>query len=62
MDSYQDFARIMTERQQFSHLSEELTHYDYEQWVGPRAYSTAAIAGSHKWAAQVIGHYSEIQP
>src|ERR1700712_459096 len=29
MDSFQDFARIMTKRKQFSHLSETLSHYDY---------------------------------
>src|SRR6202012_5371137 len=33
MDSFQDFARIMTEREQFSHLAETLTHYDYTAWA-----------------------------
>ena len=33
MDSFQDFARIMTERKQFSHLTQEHTHYDYTGWA-----------------------------
>src|SRR3569623_1326599 len=33
MDSYQDFARIMTVRPQFSHLAENLTNYDNVSWA-----------------------------
>src|ERR1700759_3369100 len=32
-DSFQDFARIMTERTEFSGLSLNLTHFDYQGWA-----------------------------
>ena len=53
MDSFQDFARIMTERKQFSHLAESLTQYDYEKWV--KGIQRAGYASSRKWASQVLG-------
>lgn len=52
VESYQDFARIMTERKQFSHLAEELTQYDYEKWV--KGIQRNGYASSHKWGAQVL--------
>ncbi|HMH31801.1 MAG TPA: glucosaminidase domain-containing protein [Puia sp.] len=53
MDSFQDFARIMTERKQFSHLNEEYTHYDYTGWA--KGIQHSGYAASHKWASQVLG-------
>lgn len=53
MDSFQDFARIMTERKQFSHLSQSLSHYDYKSWV--KGIQRSGYASSHKWGAQVLG-------
>jgi flagellum-specific peptidoglycan hydrolase FlgJ len=53
MDSFADFARIMTERKQFSHLAEDLTQYDYEKWV--KGIQHSGYASSRKWAAQVLG-------
>jgi flagellum-specific peptidoglycan hydrolase FlgJ len=32
-DSFQDFARIMTERSEFNGLSLNLTHFDYQGWA-----------------------------
>ena len=52
MDSFQDFARIMTERKQFSHLSESLTHYDYINWA--KGIQRSGYCSSHKWASQVL--------
>ncbi len=53
VDSFQDFARIMTERKQFSHLAEELSHYDYKNWV--KGIQHSGYASSHVWGAQVLG-------
>ncbi|MBS7565604.1 glucosaminidase domain-containing protein [Mucilaginibacter sp. Bleaf8] len=52
-DSFQDFARIMTERKQFSHLADRLNHYDYKSWV--KGIQRSGYASSHKWGAQVLG-------
>ncbi|NVM64649.1 glycoside hydrolase family 73 protein [Mucilaginibacter sp. P25] len=52
-DSFQDFARIMTERKQFSHLADALTHYDYKGWA--KGIQRAGYAGSRRWASQVLG-------
>lgn len=52
-DSFQDFARIMTERKQFSHLTEQFTHYDYTGWA--LGIQRSGYASSRKWAAQVLG-------
>jgi flagellum-specific peptidoglycan hydrolase FlgJ len=52
MDSFQDFARIMTERKQFSHLAETLSHYDYLNWA--KGIQHSGYCSSHKWASQVL--------
>jgi flagellum-specific peptidoglycan hydrolase FlgJ len=52
MDSFQDFARIMTERKQFSHLAESLSHYDYLGWA--KGIQKSGYCSSHKWASQVL--------
>jgi flagellum-specific peptidoglycan hydrolase FlgJ len=51
-DSFQDFARIMTERKQFSHLATKLSHYDYKAWV--RGIQRSGYASSKTWGAQVL--------
>lgn len=53
LESFQDFARIMTERKQFSHLADALTHYDYTGWA--KGIQHSGYASSRKWAAQVLG-------
>jgi flagellum-specific peptidoglycan hydrolase FlgJ len=52
MDSFQDFARLMTEHKKFAHLSEELTHYDYFGWA--KGIQHSGYCSSHKWASQVL--------
>ena len=52
LDSFEDFARIITERKKFSHLAEELTQYDYEKWV--KGIQHGGYASSRKWGAQVL--------
>ncbi len=52
MDSFQDFARIVTERKQFSHLTEEFSHYDYIGWA--KGIQHSGYCSSHKWATQVL--------
>ncbi|WP_295772212.1 glucosaminidase domain-containing protein [uncultured Mucilaginibacter sp.] len=52
-DSFQDFARIMTERKQFSHLSQSLSHYDYKSWV--KGIQRSGYASSKRWGSQVLG-------
>jgi len=52
LESFQDFARIMTERKQFSHLAESLTHYDYTSWA--KGIQRSGYCSSHKWASQVL--------
>jgi len=53
LESFADFARIMTERKQFSHLAESLTQYDYEKWV--KGIQRSGYASSRKWGSQVLG-------
>jgi flagellum-specific peptidoglycan hydrolase FlgJ len=57
MDSFQDFARIMTERKQFSHLADKLTQYDYKGWA--KGIQRSGYASSKKWSAQVLGIISK---
>jgi flagellum-specific peptidoglycan hydrolase FlgJ len=52
LDSFEDFASIIMQRKQFSHLTEELTQYDYEKWV--RGIQHGGYASSRKWASQVL--------
>ena len=52
MDSFQDFARIMTERKQFSHLTQELDHCDYTGWA--KGIQRSGYCSSRKWAARSI--------
>ena len=53
LDSFQDFARIMTERKQFSHLAQQLTQYDYAGWA--KGIQRSGYCSSHTWASQVMG-------
>ncbi|RZA00151.1 MAG: hemagglutinin [Sphingobacteriaceae bacterium] len=53
MESFQDFARIMTERKQFSHLNDKFTSTDYKSWA--RGIQRAGYCTSKTWASQVMG-------
>jgi flagellum-specific peptidoglycan hydrolase FlgJ len=59
MESFEDFARIMTEKKQFSHLADELSHYDYTGWA--KGIQRNGYAGSRKWASQVLGIINKYQ-
>ena len=57
-DSYQDFARIMTERSEFADLIAKLTHFDYSGWA--HGIQNHGYASDHKWAKgvlKIIEHY-----
>ena len=53
LDSFKDFARIMTERKQFSHLADKLTQYDYKGWA--KGIQRSGYASSRSWSSQVLG-------
>ena len=59
MDSFQDFARIMTERSEFSGLADKFTHFDYTGWA--HGIQKHGYASSHKWSAQVLGLIKKYQ-
>jgi len=51
-DSFQDFARIMTERSEFSSLADKFTHFDYAGWA--KGIQKRGYCSSHTWASQVM--------
>jgi len=58
-DSFQDFARIMTERSEFSALTEQLTHFDYNGWA--RGIQKHGYASDSKWSKRVLGIIAKYQ-
>jgi flagellum-specific peptidoglycan hydrolase FlgJ len=52
-DSFQDFARIMTDRAEFSGLSLNLTHFDYQGWA--HSIQKRGYASDRKWSKYVVG-------
>ena len=58
-DSFQDFARIMTERNEFSGLSDQFTHFDYEGWA--HGIQKHGYASSRSWSSQVLGLIKKYQ-
>jgi flagellum-specific peptidoglycan hydrolase FlgJ len=52
LDSYADFARIITGRKQAHSFLSDLTQYDYEKWV--KGIQRSGYAASHKWGSQVL--------
>jgi len=58
-DSFQDFARIMTERAEFSGLSLSLTHFDYEGWAkGIQKHGYAHDKHWSRYVLDIIKHYN----
>jgi flagellum-specific peptidoglycan hydrolase FlgJ len=53
LDSFKDFARIMTERKPFSHLGSKFSASDYKNWA--LGIQKGGYASSRKWASQVLG-------
>lgn len=52
LESFEDFARIITERQQLGRISDQLSQYDYVKWV--KGIQKSGYASSKKWGAQVL--------
>jgi flagellum-specific peptidoglycan hydrolase FlgJ len=59
MESFEDFARIMTQRKQFSKLAATLTNLDYTAWA--RGIQKAGYCSSHKWSKQVLAIINKYQ-
>jgi flagellum-specific peptidoglycan hydrolase FlgJ len=51
-DSYQDFARLLTERSEFSGMSLNLTHFDYEGWA--HGIQKHGYAHDKRWSRYVL--------
>jgi len=51
-DSFEDFARIMTERKEFAGLAEKLSHVDYTGWA--HGIQRHGYARSRTWSSQVL--------
>jgi flagellum-specific peptidoglycan hydrolase FlgJ len=51
-ESFQDFARIMTERSEFAGLSSSLTHFDYTGWA--HGIQKHGYAHDRKWSSRVL--------
>jgi flagellum-specific peptidoglycan hydrolase FlgJ len=58
-DSFQDFARIMTERSEFSALAGTCTHFDYNGWA--LGIQHHGYASDRKWARYVLGIIKKYQ-
>jgi flagellum-specific peptidoglycan hydrolase FlgJ len=58
-DSFQDFARIMTERKEFSILADKLTHFDYKAWA--KGIQNHGYCSSRTWASQVTAIIKKYQ-
>ena len=56
-ESFEDFARVITERKKFIGLANHFTHYDYFGWV--HGIQKAGYASSRKWEAQVLALISK---
>lgn len=52
MDSFADFARIITQRRDRGAISSELSTAEYEKWV--KGIQRSGYASSKKWGAQVL--------
>jgi len=53
LESFEDFARIMTQRKQFSQLAEKLSSVDYKGWA--KGIQRAGYCSSHRWSKDVMG-------
>lgn len=53
LESFNDFARVLTQRKQFSHLGDKFNQYDYKGWA--KGIQRSGYCSSKKWSSQVIG-------
>jgi flagellum-specific peptidoglycan hydrolase FlgJ len=52
LESFEDFARVLTEKKKFSHLGNEYSHYDYQHWA--HGIQKSGYCSSRTWASQVV--------
>ncbi len=52
LESFEDFARMMSERKQFSHLADKFDSFDYKGWA--KGIQRGGYASSGKWSSQVL--------
>lgn len=57
--SFEDFARVMTERKQFSHLADKFDSFDYKGWA--KGIQRGGYASSGKWSSQVLSLIKKFQ-
>ena len=58
-DSFDDFARVMTEKAKFNGLADQFTHYDYLGWA--LGIQKAGYASSRRWASDVLSLVKKYQ-
>ncbi len=59
MDSFDDFARMMSERKQFSKLADKFDSFDYKGWA--KGIQRGGYASSSKWSSQVLSLIKKFQ-
>ncbi|OCX50542.1 hypothetical protein BEL04_22460 [Mucilaginibacter sp. PPCGB 2223] len=59
LESFEDFARIMTQRKQFSKLAATLTSFDYTGWA--KGIQKAGYCSSRRWSKDVLGIIKKYQ-
>jgi flagellum-specific peptidoglycan hydrolase FlgJ len=59
LDSFNDFARVITEKKKFSHLAEKFSSVDYVGWV--KGIERSGYASSKKWGKQVLAIINKYQ-
>jgi flagellum-specific peptidoglycan hydrolase FlgJ len=59
LESFDDFARVITHRQELGRISDELSQYDYVKWV--KGIQKSGYASSKKWASQVLAIINKYQ-
>jgi len=52
LESFEDFARMMSQRKQFSHLAEKFDSFDYKGWA--KGIQRGGYASSGRWSSQVL--------
>lgn len=59
MDSFDDFARMMSQRKQFSKLADKFDSFDYKSWA--KGIQRGGYASSSKWSSQVLSLIKKFQ-
>lgn len=52
LESFEDFARMMSERKQFSRLADKFDSFDYKGWA--KGIQRGGYASSSRWSSQVL--------